>query len=107
MGRPLFVGASAAAMLPSALAAALLVSAPFAGTRTTPLADPVPHSPHVAAAPHQAAAPATTTSRLPARRSVAASGGGAWQAAAETGLGIVTGAVVVGVRRRLRRRVIA
>jgi hypothetical protein len=32
-------GATAAAVLPSALAAALLVSAPFAGTTTAPLAD--------------------------------------------------------------------
>ncbi|MBV9292194.1 MAG: hypothetical protein JO222_07070 [Frankiales bacterium] len=105
MGRPLFVGASAAAMLPSALAAALLVSAPFAGTRTTPLAAPVPHAPHVAAAPHQASVLGSAASRLPVHRGQASSGGGALQAAAETGLGVFTGVVVVGVRRRLRRRV--
>jgi hypothetical protein len=34
-----FVGASAAATLPAALAAAVLVSAPFSGTAVAPLAD--------------------------------------------------------------------
>jgi len=38
MARPHIVGATAAAMLPAALAAAALVSAPFAGTTTAPLA---------------------------------------------------------------------
>jgi hypothetical protein len=38
MARPQLVGATAAAMLPTALAAAVLVSAPFAGTTTAPLA---------------------------------------------------------------------
>jgi len=33
------MGASVAATLPAALAAAVLVSAPFAGTKTTPLSD--------------------------------------------------------------------
>jgi len=33
------MGASVAAMLPTALAAAVLVSAPFAGTTTSPLSD--------------------------------------------------------------------
>jgi hypothetical protein len=33
------MGASVAAMLPTALAAAVLVSAPFAGTTTAPLSD--------------------------------------------------------------------
>jgi hypothetical protein len=39
MARPQLVGATAAAMLPAALSAAVLISAPFAGTTTTPLAD--------------------------------------------------------------------
>ena len=39
MARRVVMGASAAATLPAALAAALLVSAPFAGTTTTPLSD--------------------------------------------------------------------
>jgi hypothetical protein len=39
MGQRVFVGASAAATLPAALAAAVLVSAPFAGTSVSPLAD--------------------------------------------------------------------
>jgi len=39
MARPHLAGATAAAMLPAAVAAAALVSAPFAGTTTAPLAD--------------------------------------------------------------------
>lgn len=39
MARPQLVGATAAAMLPAALSAAVLISAPFAGTTTSPLAD--------------------------------------------------------------------
>jgi hypothetical protein len=39
MARPQLVGATAAAMLPAALSAAVLVSAPFAGTTTAPIAD--------------------------------------------------------------------
>lgn len=38
MGQRVFVGASAAATLPAALSAAVLVSAPFAGTSVSPLA---------------------------------------------------------------------
>ena len=38
MERPVFVGATAAAALPAALAAAVFVSVPFAGTTTRPLA---------------------------------------------------------------------
>jgi len=37
--RKTLMGASIAATLPAALAAAVLVSAPFAGTKTTPLSD--------------------------------------------------------------------
>ncbi|MDQ1748659.1 MAG: hypothetical protein QOD07_2922 [Frankiaceae bacterium] len=44
-------GVTAAAVLPSALGAALLVSAPFAGTTTAPLADS-----HTSAAVHHVAA---------------------------------------------------
>ena len=50
MGR-LRTGVTAAAVLPSALGAALLVSAPFAGTTTAPLADS-----HTSAAVHAAPA---------------------------------------------------
>ena len=39
MARPQLVGATAATMLPAALSAAVLISAPFAGTTTAPLAD--------------------------------------------------------------------
>lgn len=39
MERKSLMGASVAATLPAALAAAVLVSAPFAGTTTTPLSD--------------------------------------------------------------------
>ena len=39
MGRAVRSGATAAALLPSALAGAILVSAPFAGTTTSPLAN--------------------------------------------------------------------
>ena len=45
--RRVLIGASATAVLPSALAAAVLVSAPFAGTTTTPISKvtPVRHHP--------------------------------------------------------------
>ena len=39
MARPHIVGATTAAMLPAALSAAVLISAPFAGTTTAPIAD--------------------------------------------------------------------
>jgi hypothetical protein len=39
MGTAVLSGATAAALLPSALAGAILVSAPFAGTTTSPLAN--------------------------------------------------------------------
>jgi hypothetical protein len=39
MARPQLVGATAAAILPAALSAAALISAPFAGTTTAPIAD--------------------------------------------------------------------
>jgi hypothetical protein len=55
MARPQLVGATAAAMLPAALSAAVLVSAPFAGTTTAPLADttraPAAHVPAKGAPP--------------------------------------------------------
>jgi hypothetical protein len=48
MARSVFVGATAAAALPAALAAAVLVSAPFAGTTTAPLArDDARHGRHL------------------------------------------------------------
>ena len=50
MARPQLVGATAAAMLPAALAASALISAPFAGTTTAPIADssraPAQHQQH-------------------------------------------------------------
>lgn len=55
-------GVTAAAVLPSALGAALLVSAPFAGTTTAPLADS-----QVAAAPDKAAALAPMRFDVPTR----------------------------------------
>jgi hypothetical protein len=42
MARQAYIGATAAATLPAALAAAVLVSAPFAGTKTAPIADKQP-----------------------------------------------------------------
>jgi len=63
MARPQLVGATAAAMLPAALSAAVLISAPFAGTTTAPLADASrapAQSLHLAAHPpggHQPAQP--------------------------------------------------
>jgi len=54
-------GATAAAVLPSALAASLLVSAPFAGTTTSPLADS-----HTGAAVHHLPAAGTRSALAPA-----------------------------------------
>jgi hypothetical protein len=57
MNRPRLVGATAAAMLPAALSAAVLVSAPFAGTTTTPLADTHPTGSPGASRPPAAQSP--------------------------------------------------
>ena len=63
MGR-LRTGVTAAAVLPSALGAALLVSAPFAGTTTAPLANSHTRA-AVQAAPAAAAAPDRTAALAP------------------------------------------
>jgi hypothetical protein len=95
MARPVFVGASAAAMLPAALAAAVLVSAPFAGTTTTPLAaeQPVHHG--------------VTSTRTPQLRltpvghdGMSAGGWAALTAAEAAFLGLGFGVAVVTWRRR-------
>ena len=54
MGTAVRSGATAAALLPSALAGAILVSAPFAGTTTSPLANSTTRA-AVAPAAHSAA----------------------------------------------------
>ena len=62
-------GVTAAAVLPSALGAALLVSAPFAGTTTAPLADSHTRAAvqHVTAAPERTAALPAMKFDVPAR----------------------------------------
>jgi hypothetical protein len=94
MARPVFVGATAAATLPAALAAAVLVSAPFAGTTTAPLAHS--HSTTLRSVDRtHAVARATTASP------VSSSGGGiAVLAAAEMGLVVLGAGVCVVARRR-------
>jgi hypothetical protein len=68
MTRRWWTGVTAAAVLPSALGAALLVSAPFAGTTTAPLAD----SHTQASVRHQTAALARTAALAPMRFGVPA-----------------------------------
>lgn len=69
-------GVTAAAVLPSALGAALLVSAPFAGTTTAPLADSHTRAAvqHVAAAPERTAALPAMKFDVPARAIVTMAG---------------------------------
>jgi hypothetical protein len=89
-------GATAAAVLPSALAAALLVSAPFAGTTTAPLANS-----HTHAAPQpQAAGP--TASALPGMRLDVPTRSVLTFVGAETLLLGVGAGVIVVARRRNR-----
>jgi len=63
MERRVFIGASVAATLPAALAAAVLVSAPFACTKTTPLSDHHKTHHHVAKSGHTSRSP--LVGRLP------------------------------------------
>lgn len=65
-------GVTAAAVLPSALGAALLVSAPFAGTTTAPLADS--HTVHHVAAQDKTTALAPTKFGVPTRAVVTLAG---------------------------------
>ena len=90
MARPVFVGASAAAMLPAALAAALLVSAPFAGTTTTPLAESTPKAVqhHASSAAHHPDSAGLSTGDMLAL------------GAAEAGFLALGMGVFVGARRR-------
>ena len=55
MGTAVRSGATAAALLPSALAGAILVSAPFAGTTTSPLANSSSRAATTSTAGHSAA----------------------------------------------------
>lgn len=96
MGRGRRAGATAAAALPAALAGALMVSAPFAGTTTSPLAKSTAHSTPVAQP--KAPAQATKTDGIPIRISP---GSVAMLALAETALvGVGAGVIVVARRRR-------
>lgn len=98
MRRPTFVRATAAAMLPAALSGAVLVSAPFAGTTTAPLADSQPAQPAKPAQPAQPAAqPAHSGGGL--QLSVPGTGVAALVGAELALLGVGAG-VIVTVRRR-------
>jgi len=55
MGTAVRSGATAAALLPSALAGAILVSAPFAGTTTSPLANSTTRAATTSTTGHSAA----------------------------------------------------
>ena len=90
-------GVTAAAVLPSALAAGLLVSAPFAGTTTAPLADSHARAAvrHVPAASHRTAAFAPTLFEVPTASVVTLVG-------AEALLVSVGAGVIVVARKRSR-----
>ena len=60
MSRAVRSGATAAALLPSALAGAILVSAPFAGTTTSPLANSTTRA-ATSATSHNAATDSTSS----------------------------------------------
>ncbi|HEU5034477.1 MAG TPA: hypothetical protein VFT62_06940 [Mycobacteriales bacterium] len=110
MRRQATVGASAAALLPAALAAAVLVSAPFAGTTTAPLAHdrplPAANAPHgsdLAGAPRSGAVvkqPATGSTVTPERSDHASGHGLGVLAAAELGFVGIGAGVLVRTRRR-------
>ena len=98
MARPQLVGATAAAMLPAALSAAALISAPFAGTTTAPIADAskVPAQQH-----HQSAHPAAGRSGPDLRFNFDVSAGSIATMAASEALLVGLGAgVIVWARRR-------
>jgi hypothetical protein len=107
MARPQLVGATAAAMLPAALAAAVLVSAPFAGTTTAPLAQTqrvsagAPHHQPSATKPsgtHQSAGGDSTDSGL--TFSVPAGSVVALAASEIALLGVGVGVIIAARRRR-------
>ena len=103
MARPQLVGATAAAMLPAALSAAVLISAPFAGTTTAPLADVSRAPAHHAAqqAPRQSGQPAAGHSSSDVGFSFSVSPGSiATLATAEALLLGLGGGVIVWARRR-------
>jgi hypothetical protein len=90
MGHRVFVGASAAATLPAALSAAVLVSAPFSGTSVSPLADA-----------HQVASSVVASEQAPVTPSGSGAADWALLAAAETV--ILAGAVgTIALTRRSR-----
>jgi len=98
MARPQLVGATAAAMLPAALSAAALISAPFAGTTTAPIADTsgVPAQQH-----QQSAQPAAGQSGPDLRFDFEVSAGSIATMAASEALLVGLGAgVIVWARRR-------
>jgi hypothetical protein len=98
MARPQLVGATAAAMLPAALSAAALISAPFAGTTTAPIADTsrAPAQQH-----QQGAHPAAGQSGPDLRFDFAVSAGSIATMAASEALLVGLGAgVIVWARRR-------
>ena len=103
MARPQLVGATAAAMLPAALSAAVLISAPFAGTTTAPLADtsraPAQHG--AQQLPRQSGQPAAGQSSGDSGISFSVSPGSiATLATSEVLLLGLAGGVIVWARRR-------
>ena len=98
MARPQLVGATAAAMLPAALSAAVLISAPFAGTTTAPLAD-TSKAPSSSAAQQSHPAAGASTANLTFDFSVS-KGSVATMAASEALLVGLGAGVIVWARRR-------
>jgi hypothetical protein len=101
MARQQLVGATAAAILPAALSVAVLVSAPFAGTTTAPIA----HTQRaIATAPHQpsAAKPSATRDGVnPGLNFNIPAGSVAALVAGEVALlGVGVGVIVAARRRR-------
>jgi hypothetical protein len=96
MTRRWWTGVTAAAVLPSALGAALLVSAPFAGTTTAPLADS-----HTQAAVRHESAKTALAALAPVRLDVPARAIETL-VAAELALVCVGGGVIVVARNRSR-----
>ncbi|HET7311317.1 MAG TPA: hypothetical protein VFJ17_08330 [Mycobacteriales bacterium] len=99
MARPQLVGATAAAMLPAALSAAVLISAPFAGTTTAPLADSAKLPAQSTAQQHARPAAGASTTNLKFDFSVS-KGSVATMAASEALLVGLGAGVIVWARRR-------
>jgi hypothetical protein len=98
MARPQLVGATAAAMLPAALSAAVLISAPFAGTTTAPIADTHATGPQLQQSGHR---PAASQPGSDLRFSLSVSPGSIATMAASEALLVGLGAgVIVWARRR-------